>query len=126
MLAYPGLGEIDFSQPENVLQAVVYTVMKKQDRAATLIALFQRKGLTVPEALEDFPEGRNFNFLDEKLKGFLQYQRVPEGDAGRILEALHRGGKVIWHGQDKSLMIEITPGDPGWKWGGVMRPKGKR
>ena len=48
----------------------------------------------------------------------------------RDLAKLHRdvafgksGGKIIWHGKTKSMMIELTPGPRGWKIGGAQRPK---
>jgi hypothetical protein len=114
----------DYAQPEfytnnNVLHAVIYSVEKEPGRAATLIALFQPKGLSVKEALTIYPKGNNFQFLEKKLVEQLGYQRVPEAAHESILEALRRGGKVIWVGRKKALRFWAVPRAPGYKWGGA-------
>ena len=116
-------GEVTFRKGENVIASVTYTVEKREGKAATLIALFQRKGLTLDEVVEACPEGYSFNFDDKKLTGTLLYHEVPKADIPKILDALHRGGKIIWHGAKKSLMIELTPGPRGWRIGGAEPPK---
>ena len=116
-------GEVTFRKGENVIASVTYTIEKHEGKAATLIALFQRKGLTLDEVVEACPEGYSFNFDDKKLTGTLLYHEVPKADIPKILDALHRGGKIIWHGAKKSLMIELTPGPRGWRIGGAERPK---
>jgi hypothetical protein len=122
---HDGWGEVHFKPNENVIASVVYTVMKREGRAATLISLFQKKGATLDEVLETFPEGHNFQFNEKKVEGALLYQQVPKADIARILEGLRRGGKIIWHGKTKSLMIDLTPGPRGFRIGGAQRPKGK-
>jgi len=122
---HDGWGEIAFRQGENVVASVTYTVVKTEGKASTLISLFQRKGASLAEVVAACPKGHNFNFNDKKLAVDLRYQLVPENDVKLLLEALHRGGKVIWHGPKKSLMVELTPGARGWKIGGALRPKGK-
>jgi len=119
-------GEVTFREGANVLASVTYTIEKREGKAATLIALFQRKGLTLDEVVEGCPEGHSFNFNDKKLEGALLSQKVPRGDIPKILDALHRGGKIVWHGETKSLMIELTPGPRGWRIGGATRPKKPR
>jgi len=116
-------GEVTFRKGENVVASVTYTLEKREGKAATLIALFQRKGLTLDEVVEACPEGYSFNFNDKKLTGALLFHEVPKADIPKILDALHRGGKIIWHGAKKSLMIELTPGPRGWRIGGAERPK---
>ncbi|MFH1730069.1 MAG: hypothetical protein ABIF82_00280 [Planctomycetota bacterium] len=116
-------GEVTFRKGENVIASVTYTLEKREGKAATLIALFQRKGLTLDEVVESCPEGYSFNFDDKKLTEALLYQEVPRADIPKVLDALHRGGKMIWHGEKKSLMIELTPGPRGWRIGGAERPK---
>ncbi len=122
---HDGWGEVNFRTGENVIAAVTYTVIKVEGQPATLISLFQKKGATLEQVVESFPTGHNFNFDEKKLEGDLLYQQVPKNDIALMLRALHRGGKIIWHGPDKSLMIEITAGAQGWKMGGAIRPKGK-
>ena len=122
---HDGWGEIHFKQNENVISSVVYTVVKTDGRPAVLISLFQRKGASLDEVVAAFPEGHNFNFPEKKLEGALLYQQVPKADIPKLIEGLRRGGKIIWHGKTKSLMIELTPGPRGWKIGGAQRPKRK-
>ncbi len=122
---HDGWGEILFRPGENIVAAVTYTVIKVEGQPATLIALFQKKGVPLEQVVESFPTGHNFNFDEKKLEGELIYQQVPKDDIALILRALRRGGKIIWHGPDKSLMLEITAGAQGWKMGGAIRPKGK-
>ena len=116
-------GEAAFRQGENVLESVTYTVIKREGKAAVLIALFQPKGLKLAEVVAGFPKGHNFHFAEKELEQALQFQRVPKADIALIIEAVQRGGKIIWHGPTKSLMITATPGPLGWKLGGAMRPK---
>jgi len=123
---YDGVGEVLSRENENVVASHTYTVVKKAGEAATVIALFQKKGLNIDEALKAFPEGHNFHFSDKKLEGRLLYYQVPKTDIPKILEALHRGGKVVWHGQTKSFIIELLPRHPWFKFSGAMRPKKNR
>jgi hypothetical protein len=108
----------EFFQNQNVLHAMTYKVVKKPGRSATLIALFQPRGLPLKDTLTLYPPGRNFQFLEQKLDGFLVQQDVPEADRDGIAEALYRGGKVIWIGRQKALRFWVVPGSPGYKWGG--------
>ena len=121
-----GWGEKDFRKGENIIASFTYTVVKREGKAATLIALFQRKGLTLDEAIEGFPEGYGFNFSDKKLTGQLLFHKVPRADIPRILDALHRGGKIIWHGKTRSRLIELTNGPRGWRIGNAARPRKRR
>jgi len=50
---------------------------------------------------------------------------VPETDTGIVLEALHRCGKFVWHGERRSLMVELTPGERGWRITRAPRPEEK-
>ncbi len=120
-----GWGELNFRRGANVVESMTYTVVKRQGEPATLISLFQRKGLELSEVVGSFPKAHNFHFLDKKLEGVLLYQKVPKRDIPAILEALHRGGKIIWHGAKQSLMIELKPGERGWKITPAIRPKKK-
>ncbi len=118
-----GWGDKTLRENENVVASLVYTVVKKEERSATLVALFQLKGQTLDEVVESFPEGHSFNFNEKKLTQALRRQQVPKADIPKLLDALHRGGKIIWHGPKNSLLIELTPGPTGWRIGGAQRPK---
>ncbi len=120
---HDGWGEIHFKQNENVISSVVYTVIKTDGRSAVLISLFQRKGASLDEVVAAFPEGHNFDFSEKKLEGALLFQQIPKTDIPKLVDGLRRGGKIIWHGKTKSMMIELTPGPRGWKIGGAQRPK---
>jgi hypothetical protein len=122
---FDGWGEVDFRQGQNVLESVTYTVNKKADKPATLIALFQKQGLSFEDVLKIFPEGHNFYFSDKKLEGRLLYNQVPKLDIPGILDALHRGGKVIWHGKARSFMITLLPGGK-WDLTYAKRPGKKK
>jgi hypothetical protein len=123
---HDGWGEVTFRKGENVISSVTYTVRKREGKAATLISLFQPKALPLKEVVERFPKGHNFRFAEKKLEGRLLYHEIPKEDVSLLIEALRRGGKVIWHGKKKSLMITLTTGPKGWNIGGATRPKKKR
>ncbi len=118
-----GWGKLNFRKSENVVESMTYKIVKTAGKPATLIALFQSRGLAFDKVLEGFPPGRNFNFIDKKLEGVLLNKKVPRQEIPPILDALHRGGKVVWHGAEKSLMIELKPGERGWQITQAARPR---
>ena len=120
-----GWGEVTFRKNENVVASVTYTVEKNEGKAATLIALFQLKDQMLDEVIETFPEGDSFRVDEQAVTKALGHQQVPRADIARILSALRRGGKIIWHGETTSLLIELTPGPKGFRIGGAMRPKNR-
>ncbi len=121
---HDGWGEVHFRRDGNLIESVTYTVMKKAEKPATLIALFQKRGQSFEDVLKGFPEGYNFHFSDKKLTAALAYNEVPEASIPGILDALHRGGKVIWHGRKRSFMITILPGGT-WDLTFAQRPSEK-
>ncbi|MFO7898080.1 MAG: hypothetical protein R6V58_03355 [Planctomycetota bacterium] len=117
-------GEPEFHQGQNVLSSVVYRVVKTEGKAATFIALFQKKGEPLSEVVKGYPPGRNFNYDAARARTMLERQGIPEDDIELILEALARGGKIIWRGKARSAMFTVMPGG-GVRLDGVDPPKEK-
>lgn len=99
---------------QNNIEYFEYSVQKREGVAATVIAIFQKKGLTLKEALEALPAEKTYKFNEKKLEGVLLNRGIDKREVASILEGLARGGKIVWHGRDKSLIIELVPGTQGW------------
>jgi len=121
-----GWQQTQFDMKTKRIEAVTYVVRKRQGRAVTVIALFQRRGLSLEDVVEDLPAGDRYRFTDRKIEGVLLRRRVPKDDAALILEALHRAGKIVWHGAKQSLIIELRPGERGWSITPGVRPRRTR
>ena len=122
---HDGWSEVGFRADQHVVESVSYEVRKSDGRAATLISLFQQKGLKLPDVVAAFPAGHNFHFDDKRVEDAIVAKGVPKTDASLVLDALHRGGKIIWQDDKQSLIIELVPGDPGWNIRPAVRPAAK-
>ena len=110
----------------NLVQSVTYEVNKQPNEAATLIALFQKKDQTLADVIQGYPAGTSFRFSDKKMEGQLLSRKIPKPEIPALLDALHRGGKIVWHGADQTLIIELVPGEPGVKFSEGVRPKTRK
>ena len=107
---HDGWEEIGFRRDAHVVASVTYNVVKRQGRAASVNALFQLKDQPLDEVVETFPSGRNFHYNVPGVMDRLRERGIPRAEVFLMLQALARGGKIVWHGEEESLMAEVTPG----------------
>lgn len=110
-----GWTRAEFEKKTRILESLVYNVTKGSGKPATLIALFQPTGMDLEDFVQTLPAQQVYDFTDRKVEGILLGMHVPKKEVPTILEGLHRGGKVVWTGSNRSLMIELMPGERGWK-----------
>ena len=112
---HDGWARAEFEKKTRILESLIYNVTKERGKPTTLIALFQPVGMGLEEFVQTLPPQRAYDFTDRKLEGVLLGLHIPKNELPTIFEGLHRGGKVIWTGARRSIMIELLPGERGWK-----------
>ena len=87
-----------------------YTVKKEAGKAATVIALFQRKNKCAQDLYKTMPD--DYKFRSRALAPSLwEVVGVPKADCKKFHERLIRGGKAVYLGKKKYVLCEFTPLD---------------
>ncbi len=107
---HDGWEEIGFRRDAHIVASVTFNVTKREGRAAAVNALFQLKDQPLDEVVETFPSGRNFQYNVPGVMDRLRERGIPRAEVFLMLQALARGGKIVWHGEEESFMAEVTPG----------------
>jgi hypothetical protein len=87
-----------------------YSVQKKAGETATIIALFQRQNEDPQELYEMLPT--DYKFQSRMLfPSFWEVAGVPKAECKKFHERLMRGGKAVYLGNKKYVLVELTPLD---------------
>lgn len=93
--------------------AIVYGIVKEHEQSAIILSLFQPFDVPLQDLYNYYPSGNNFAFSDNSLKAALEkaidQEQLDKIEIEKVLELLHRGGKIFLSKEkSKGWIIQIT------------------
>jgi hypothetical protein len=87
-----------------------YLLVKQEQQAQTLIALFHPRGEPLERVMALYPQQEYYRFVPSELLDLLQRAQVPPTAQEMFLTLLRRGGKAFWSLRDEyNVALELQP-----------------